>query len=123
MFSSILNNQLDINLPKQKVKKNYKKTPKLPWISGSILRSINRKNNLYYKYKIKGTEQSKRKYTFYKNLLTRIIRLEEKKYFVNRLKMFKHDMQNTWKVIKQAMNLVNKRSEMVEDPQRYSKYL
>ena len=40
MFSSILNNQLDTNMPKQKVKHGYKKTPKLPWISKSILRSI-----------------------------------------------------------------------------------
>ena len=44
-FSDILNNQLEISMPKQKIKTNYKKIPKLPWISKSILRSINRKNN------------------------------------------------------------------------------
>ena len=126
MFCEILNGQLDICMPIQRDKgTNYKKNPRLPWISKSVLRSINRKNNLYYKYKSVGTEQSKIKYTSYKNTLTKIIRLEKRKYFVDRLELYKHDMQNTWKIIKQAMNIVKNKcditkinvdNEIVEDP-------
>jgi len=41
------------------------------------------------------------------------------------LELYKHDMQNTWKILKQAMNLLNNRSDItkikhdgkvVEDP-------
>ena len=125
-FCDILNDQLDTCIPKQRVKLNdYKKTPRLPWITKSILRSINRKNNLFYKYKLDGTERLKIKYTSYKNILIKIIRLEKKRYFENMLALYKHDMKNTWKTIKQAMNVINNKSnitkikfndEIVEDP-------
>ena len=44
-FLNIFHNQLDIHIPKVKDKgTTYKKSPRLPWISRSLLRSINRKN-------------------------------------------------------------------------------
>ena len=58
LFMNIINEKLDQHIPLKKDKRNtYKTIPKLPWISASILRSINRKNNLFYKLKMKGTEQ------------------------------------------------------------------
>ena len=124
-FCNILNEQLDLYIPLQRDKNNYKKSPRLPWISKSLLRSINRKNNLFYKFKLEGTEKARNKYTSYKNIVTHIIRLEKKKYFETRLALYKHDMQNTWKIIKQAMNLHDKKcdltkikfnNELIEDP-------
>ena len=102
-----------------------KKSPRLPWISKAVLRSINRKNDLYYKYKLEKTDQSKKKYRSYKNILTNIIRVEKKNYFVTRLELCKNDMKNTWKIIKEAMNLNNDKSKIdkiksndviIEDP-------
>ena len=111
-FSTTLRKQIDTDIPLQKIKNSYKKIPRLPWISKSILRSINRKNNLFYKYKTDITINNKAKYISYKNTLTNIIRIEKRKYFENRLSIFKHDTKNTWKVIKQAMNSTIKKSEI-----------
>ena len=60
-FMNIFNAFLDDIIPKQKKNMDYKKTPRLPRISKSILPSINRKHCLYYKYKMENTEQSKGK--------------------------------------------------------------
>ena len=104
-FCNILNEQFDTYIPMQKVSNNYKKIPRLPWISKSLLRSINRKNNLYYKSKLLGTAGARKKYTSYKNTLLRIIRLSKKTYYEKSLALYKHDMQNTWRIIKRAMNI------------------
>jgi len=103
-FMNTINFELDAHIPMRVIKNNYKKNPKLPWISKSILRSINRKNNLFYQFKINPTKQSKLKYTSYKNTLTTILRIQKKNYYTNQLNMYKHDIRNTWKTIKNAMN-------------------
>ena len=54
---------------------------------------------------MKGTVESKRKYTDYKNLLTKILRIEKRNYYMNQFSLHKNDMYNTWKIIKDAMNL------------------
>ena len=100
-----LNTYLDQHIPLTKVKiGQYKKEPRLPWVSKMILRSINRKNNLYYINKLKRTENSRVKYTTYKNTLIKILRAEKRKYYMNQLNLFKYDMRNTWRIINNAMN-------------------
>ena len=69
---------------------------------------------MYYTYKLECTDRAKSKYTSYKNTLTKILRLEKRNYFTNRLELYKHDMQNTWKILKQAMNLLNNRSDITK---------
>ena len=44
------------------------------------------------------SQTSKDKYTSYKNTLTKILRLEKRKYYSNQFELYKHDMKNTWKV-------------------------
>ena len=103
-FMKTINFELDSHIPMRLIKNNYKKNPKLPWVSKSLLRSINRKNNLFYKFKTNPTKQSKLKYASYKNTLTTILRIQKKNYYTNQLNLYKHDIRNTWKTIKNAMN-------------------
>ena len=112
-FLIIFKKHLDNHIPKKNDNRvNYKTSPRLPWISKSILRSINRKNRLFYKFKSKKSEQSKIKYTSYKNTLTKILRAEKKNYYAIQLEQYKHNIKNTWKIIKQAMNITKKKSNI-----------
>ena len=112
-FLNVFNEHLDVHIPKQKDNRvNYKISPRLPWISKSLLRSINRKNRLYYNYKSKKSEGSKAKYTLYKNILTTTLRIAKKKYYTMQLEFYKHDIKNTWKILKQAMNVSKKKSNI-----------
>ena len=58
------------------------------------------------------SQSSKDKYTSYKNTLTKILPLEKRKYYSNQLELYQHDIKNTWKVLKQAMNTSKKKSNI-----------
>ena len=65
-FMHILTNALNECIPLIKCKPNPKRQLRNPWITKSLLRSINRKNNLYYKYRANPTSKSREKYGKYK---------------------------------------------------------
>ena len=90
----ICNEHLDNHIPiKENNRVSYKTSPRLPWVSKSILRSINRKNRLFYQFKMKNTQQSKNKYVTYKNKLTKILRIEKRKYYAIQLEQYKHNIK------------------------------
>ena len=64
--------------------RNRKRHARSPWITPGLLRSINRKHNLYLKYKTNPTECARLKYLNYKNTLTGLLRREKKMYFERR---------------------------------------
>ena len=113
-FIKTINTEIDNHIPLCNIKNNYKRTPRLPWITKSLLRSINRKNNLFYKYRSNPTEKSRQKYVSYKNTLTKLLRIQKKNYYVNQINKYKNDIRNTWKTIKNAMNVSSNASNISE---------
>ena len=104
VFMTCVNDTIPFSKPKRS---HRKKIPKSPWITKTLLRSINRKNNLYYKYitaKPQSKPSLKSKYNNYKNILTSLLRTAKKQYYADQLTLYKHDMKNTWKVINHALN-------------------
>lgn len=109
MFNDFLNrfNYLyDKDIPaKSHSQKSYRKhSPITPWLTGSLLKSINKKNKLYHKYLTNPSVSLKSKYTKYKNTLTSLLRSSKKEYYAHQFEKAKNSIRNTWKEINSVLN-------------------
>ena len=96
LFTEKLHYYLDRNIPKIQ-QKGSSKTPRKPWITYGIIKSIRKRNKLY---KISLTDPSVTnitKYKRYRNVLTSIIRNSKKAYYLQKFENTRGDMSATWK--------------------------
>ena len=83
---------------------NYRNNiPRAPWINKAILRSING-IFFFHRYKLNPTQETKRKYTRYRNTLTNVLRMAKQNYFAKQFEIYKHDAKSTWKVINNVIS-------------------
>ena len=97
----------------QQFSKTYKssrrKSSMKPWITPSILCSINRKTQLYNKFLRRGNQANENKYKHYRNVLVKTIRDAKKLYFQNELEKAKQDGKATWSVLNKIINKTSKK--------------
>ena len=125
-FLYLLTSCYNSTIPLQQcTRSSRKKVPKQPWVNKSLLRSINRKNRLFHKYKKAPNIQNKTRYVRYRNVLTSSLRLAKKMYFSRQFHKHKNDIKSTWKVINEALHSKNdidspkcifKDDRKIEDP-------
>ena len=84
----------------------------MPWVSASLLKSINKKNKLYYSYKVSGRESSRKRYVDYKNTLTSVLRAAKKTYYFAQFQATSNDIKGTWKVIRNVFKSKKKNSDV-----------
>ena len=82
-----------------------------PWLTKSLLRSINKKNMLYNQYLRHRSNQKLLKYKTYKNKLTDLLRVAKRLYFQNQIELNKTNIKQTWKILNNAIRL-NKKKEL-----------
>ena len=104
-FLEVLISLYEKNFPLlNKKQKGRRKSPQMPWVSKSLLKCINKKNKLFYKFRSKKTLRAKQKYSRYRNVLTSVLRDAKKLYYYDKFKSVFKDMKGTWKIIRQALN-------------------
>ena len=106
-FIDILIHCFNECIPLRRNNRNKNKQARQPWISKSLLRSINRKNNLYYRFRSNPTEVTRKKYTNYRNILTTLLRIEKNRYFFSQFDLHKNNMKDTWKTINNVLQKAN----------------
>ena len=98
-FCDIISEQLEKNCPIKSTVNVNNTNGKLPWISESLLKCINKKNKFYNTHMCKKTTKSKIEYMEYKNLLQKIIRRSRIDYFTNFIKNVKGNSKTIWNAI------------------------
>ena len=74
-----------------------------PWLTKSLLRSINTKNKLYKQYLRHRSNEKSFKYKTYKNKLTDFLRVAKRLYFQNQIELNKTNIKQTWKILNNAI--------------------
>jgi hypothetical protein len=77
---------------------------RLPWITIGIKKAIENKNRLYIKSMKIRTTKSIADYNFFLNKLNHILRISERNYFQNQIKIHKNNLRKSWAVIKNVIN-------------------
>ena len=81
------------------IKSNHK-----PWVTQCLLNSIKRKNKLYKAYLKNPCTETKFRFTKYRNKLTHLLRISEKKYYTDNLKKYSSDARKSWKIINEIID-------------------
>ena len=80
---------------------SFKYDSKKPWLTNGLIKSIGRKNKLYYNYRHSkhNIEAKFEKYKTYRNKLHHLIRIAEKAYYASLIENNKQNLAKIWKII------------------------
>ena len=84
------------------MKRTYRN--RLPWLSEELKTSIKEKNKLHSKFKKYPTWRNEITYKKSRNILTHLLKQEEKTYYQNILNENKDNLRKTWSIIKGVIN-------------------
>ena len=88
--------------------KNIRATSKYikrePWITDGLMISIINKSKLYRKKINKPNEHNVNMYKVYCNIFNKLKRAAKAKYYTDMLDLHKHNIKETWAVLRQVMN-------------------
>ena len=75
-----------------------------PWVTQCLLNSIKRKNKLYKAHLKNPCNATKLRFLKYRNKLTHLLRISEKKYYTDSLKKYSNDVRKSWKIINEILD-------------------
>lgn len=112
-FITKLNEIIDNIAPVKEKQINTRKSAREKWMTKGLLKSTLTKEKLY-KQSIKNgkSHPMHNKYIKYRNLYNQLKRQIKSKYYTDMLEANKHDMKNTWKIMKTAMNKTHDKSNI-----------
>ena len=79
-----------------------------PWVTPGVLASINQKNKLFRQKLSHPSEENTKRYSQYRNMLNKVIRIAKKNYFQEEIQNNRGNSKATWKTI---FKLIGKRSD------------
>ena len=96
-FLNKIKDLFNIYYPMKTIRVSSRKTPRKPWVTPEILKSIKTKDKMYKKFIYKPTSENKVKHTKYGNLINHLLRTSRKSYITSEIESNKFNMKQTWK--------------------------
>lgn len=117
MATSLIHSTLAEEIKKLSITKlGRRHMPKQPWISFSLLQSINKKNDLYHKYIKTGKREDEVIYKTYRNILVSSIRTAKKLYYQRKLE---ENQSNPRKLFGTLLDLTHKSKRSKDLPEQF----
>ena len=110
-FINKITELLDFHCPIKTTKISKRKTPRKPWVTLGILKSIKSKDKLYKKYITKPTIDNKIKYTKFRNILNNLLRASKRSHITSEIESNKFNMKDTWRTLNTLLGR-NKRTKI-----------
>jgi hypothetical protein len=98
-FNNKVTKLLDIHCPFKTKQISKRNTPKKPWVTKGLIKSLKTKDKLYKAYVSKPTFDNKLKYTKYRNNLNLLLRLSKKSYITIKITANKNNTKEMWKTL------------------------
>ena len=113
-FHDLLLKTIDIHAPIVTRKLSNKSFRREPWLSASILRSINTQKKLYTRtLKSNAIERDITKYKTYKKNLDKLKRSEKISYYHSKCSDFKNNVKKLWELINQVIGKMVDKSSVI----------
>ena len=112
-FLSVYATAFDVHFPMRNLKVSNRMTPRNDWMTKGLMKSCIKKSKLYRTYRKGGTIAQRDKYITYRNRLKKLLHIAEKNFYFDKLRLFRGNVRQTWKVIGSVLNQ-KKMSEMSE---------
>ena len=110
VFCKLLQSTKNEHMPIKSVKFNKYKHKKNKWISKGIIKSIEIKDKLYKLMTqhtiddVEAHQYIKNTFNIYRNMLKKLIRQAKRLCYIATFVRFKHNIKQTWKIIKETLN-------------------
>jgi hypothetical protein len=98
-FNNKFTKLLDVHCPIKSKQISKRNTPKKPWVTKGLIKSLKTKDKLYKTYITKPTFDNKLKYTKYRNNLNLLLRLSKKSYITSKITANKDNTKEMWKTL------------------------
>ncbi|XP_077974519.1 uncharacterized protein LOC144430455 [Styela clava] len=110
-----IKNLIDKHAPMKMLSRKDLKIKKKPWLSKGIRVSIKNKNKMRNKYYLKGNMSQQHLYKRYCNKLKGIINKAKQLYYHNTLKQNRNNIKQTWRTIKEIVNVKNDKQNTITE--------
>ena len=114
LFHTILMETIDKYAPEVEKRISAKKLIRDPWITKGLIISMNKQRKLYQNMLVEKSDQSKQKYTTYRNKLKGLLRASKRKYLHDKCFEYKQNSKKLWELTNRIIGKENNKMHSID---------